>query len=193
MSTRFTKGSDQEIMKRSKQANRGMELESYILQANARYKLRGIASIDKIATPVKVLKLAKTGHKKGRIIDGFFEEKSTVDFIGISRGKTIAFDAKETENKTSFPLKNLEDHQFEVLRDKHIHEAISFLLIRFKAHHEVYILLFEDLEKFWTEAAKGGSKSIPYQFFKEKCVSCQAGRNVPIDYLEALNKAMSAI
>ncbi|MEE6134580.1 Holliday junction resolvase RecU [Priestia sp. GS2] len=181
------------IKKKQPNANRGMELENYILQANARYKLRGIASIDKIATPVKVIKLATTGLKKGRIIDGYFEEKSTVDFIGIARGKTIAFDAKETENKHSFPLKNLKEHQFEVLRDKHIHAGISFLLIRFKAHHEIYILLFEDLEKFWKEAEKGGSKSIPYQFFKEKCISCQAGRNVPIDYLAALDKAMLVI
>lgn len=175
--------------KKSSQANRGMEFEGYIMQANARYAVRGIASIDKVATPVKVLKLATTGPKKGRIIDGYFEEKSTVDFVGISRGRTIYFDAKETENKTSFPLDNVGDHQYEVLREKHVHQAISFLLIRFKVHHEIFILLFEDLDKWWKEAMTGGRKSIPYQFFKENCEICKPGRNVAIDYVAALDKA----
>ncbi|WP_281998725.1 Holliday junction resolvase RecU [Priestia flexa] len=177
-------------IKDSLQGNRGMEFENYIIQANARYRLRGIASIDKVATPVKVIKYATSGPKKGRITDGYFEEKSTVDFIGVSKGMTIAFDAKETKNKTSFPLDNIEDHQFEVLREKQFHEGISFLLIRFKLHHEIYILLFEDLENFWEEAAKGGRKSIPYHFFKKNCVRCEPGRNVAIDYLAALNKAL---
>lgn len=175
--------------KKSSQANRGMEFEGYIMQANARYGVRGIASIDKVATPVKVLKLAASGPKKGRIIDGYFEEKSTVDFAGISRGRSIYFDAKETESETSFPLGNVGDHQCEALRDKYLHGAISFLLVRFKVHHEIFILLFEDLDKWMKEAMTGGRKSIPYQFFKENCEVCKPGRNVAIDYMAALDKA----
>ncbi|MDN3365394.1 Holliday junction resolvase RecU [Priestia megaterium] len=174
---------------KSSQANRGMEFEGYIMQANARYAIRGIAAIDKIPTPIKVLKLATAGPKKGRIIDGYFEEKSTVDFVGVSRGRSIFFDAKETD-EASFPLKNVEEHQFEALRDKHSHQAISFLLVRLKKHNdEIYILLFEDLDKWWKETMTGGRKSIPYQFFKENCVKCEPGRNVAIDYMAALDKA----
>ncbi|WP_394557314.1 Holliday junction resolvase RecU [Priestia aryabhattai] len=175
--------------KKSSQANRGMEFEGYILQANARYAIRGIASVDKVATPVKVFKLATTGPKKGRIIDAVYEEKSTVDFAGISRGRSIYFDAKETD-KASFPLQNVEEHQYEALREKHSHQAISFLLVRLKKYNdEIYILLFEDLDKWWKESMQGGRKSIPYQFFKENCEVCKPGRNVAIDYMAALDKA----
>lgn len=179
------------IRQKTSHANRGMNFESYIVQPNSRYRLRGIASVDKIATPVKILKYAMSGPKKGRITDGFFEQKSTVDFIGIYRGKMIAFDAKETQNKTSFPIGNVEEHQVEVLREKNMHRSISFLLVHFQVHQETYILFYEDLEKFWLEAAKGGRRSIPYQFFRENCIRCEAGRNVAIDYLAALDKGMS--
>ena len=57
---------------------------------------------------IKVLKVNST---KTKILDGFFEKKSTLDYSGIYNGKYVEFDAKETNSKTSFPLSNIHEHQ----------------------------------------------------------------------------------
>ncbi len=56
--------------------------------------------INKRPTPVKVLK-----SKGGRVLNGFYEVKSTVEYNGVYKGRAIAFEAKSTENATKFDLK----------------------------------------------------------------------------------------
>lgn len=51
-----------------------------------------------------------------KITDGFFEAPSTLDYNGIYKGKYIEFDAKETKNKTSFPISNIHRHQIDYVR-----------------------------------------------------------------------------
>ena len=162
--------------------NRGMSLEMFVINANNTYQAREIALITKVPTPVNVLRA-----EGGRVRDGFYEDKSIVDFVGNYKGKHIAFDAKSTKNKTSFPLKNIDHHQYEYLRLNHEQNGISFLVIEFVSHREIYILKFEDLEKWWTAAKKGGPKSIKYSWFTENCSKCGAGRGIPLDYLNSID------
>ncbi len=61
-----------------------------------------MALINKRPTPVKVLK-----SKGGRVLNGFYEAKSTVDYDGVYKGRAIAFEAKSTEKDTRFDLKNI--------------------------------------------------------------------------------------
>lgn len=171
-------------------ANRGMNLEAYIIQANATYKQRRLALIDKIPTPVKVTKLHQSGKQKGAIKEAHFESKSTVDFRGLFQGKSLAFDAKSTQEKMRFPLDNIEEHQYQYLAEHQLHQGISFLVIRFEQHHETYILPFIELEKWWEAAKNGGRKSIPYSFFVEHCIKVSAGRGIAIDYLAALTTVL---
>ena len=169
-------------MKRSSTyGNRGMALEMYVITSNMMYRNRGIALISKIPIPITVLKIIN-----GRIKDGFYEDKSIVDFVGNYKGKHIAFDTKSTENKTSFPLKNIEEHQYEYLRNNHQQQGVSFILVEFAKHHEIYILRFEDLDKWWNEAKQGGAKSIKYEWFKENCYLCTADRGIALDYLQGI-------
>lgn len=163
-------------------ANRGMGLESYIDVANMQYRIKRIAVIDKEATPVKV----KRCNQQGKITEAWFDSKSTVDYKGVASGKAIAFDAKTTQIKTSFPLKNIHEHQYEYLKDYHNQQGISFLVVEFAALHEIYILPIKDLIPFWENARLGRRKSIPYQFFKEHCVKCNQGRGLSLDYLAAV-------
>ena len=64
------------------QGNRGMAFEVLINLANEMYQRVGVALINKRPTPVKVLK-----SKVGRVLNGFYEAKSTVDLTVYIRGE----------------------------------------------------------------------------------------------------------
>lgn len=167
---------------KSTYANRGKELERYINQANERYELLDVALINKNEPPVVVVKL-----EKKRVTDGFFSDKGLPDYTGIAKGKSIAFEAKETEKVDKFPLKNVQDHQVEYLRKHMIHGGKSFLIIRFVKQDEVYLLDFDHFLVWWDTAKQNrGKKNIPYDFFLEKASLCKPGRNLAIDYLASL-------
>ena len=57
-------------------ANRGMQLEEYIRVSNQIYENKGVAKIQKIATPVKILKVNRNR------VEGCLDTKSTVDYTG---------------------------------------------------------------------------------------------------------------
>lgn len=170
------------VKKATNYANRGNALEIAIGTANVQYDAREVALIDKVATPVKVKKLDGTGQ----IASGWYEHKSTVDYRGLTKGVSIAFDAKSTMNKNRFPLQNVKSHQITYLRKHQEQKGISFLLVEFSAHQEHYILMFDQLAEWWKEAVQGGRKSIPYQFFVDNCIRCGPGRGIALDYLAAL-------
>src|SRR5690625_449002 len=97
-------------------ANRGMNFEQIIDHTNRMYENKGIALINKRPTPVKIL-----GRNSRGMINGFLEKASTVDYDGVYRGKSIAFEAKSTKELNRFDLKNVPDHQVQHLEkvDKH--------------------------------------------------------------------------
>ena len=79
---------------------KGNELEKLAGRANLNYRQQVRALILKI--PVPIILTSR----------GLVAQESTVDFAGIVEGGYfLAFDAKETQNKTSFPLKNIKQHQ----------------------------------------------------------------------------------
>ncbi|ANB66108.1 recombination U family protein (plasmid) [Anoxybacillus sp. B7M1] len=162
-------------------ANRGMGLENYINAANTAYKLKKIALIDKKPVPIKF----RTDKRTGRIKEAWFEKQSTVDYYGIVNGVPVAFECKSTREETRFPLNNIEEHQYEYLREFHLQKGVSFLLVEFAAHQEIYILKFEQLQQWWFESRRGGRKSIPYKWFQENCKKCGPGRGLSVDYLAA--------
>ena len=105
-----------------------MELEYLIEQANIYYRDNDIAYIYKKPTPIRVVKTDYSSLGK-RITDAFYEMPSTLDFNGIYKGRYIEFDAKETNNKTSFPISNVHDHQIKHIRNIYKHGGIVFLII----------------------------------------------------------------
>lgn len=44
-----------------------------------------------------------------------FGNKVGLDFYNIHHGKCVTFNTKETENKTSFLLKNVKHHQYDIV------------------------------------------------------------------------------
>jgi recombination protein U len=163
-------------------SNRGKGLESYIEQANFRYQTLGLALVKKQATPI----VARTVNTKGIITYGWFDEKSTVDYEGIAFKKSIAFDAKETSQKTRLPLDNVKKHQVDYLLEHQRLGGISFLVVYFSAIQETYMITINQFVKWWNDSLQGGRKSIPLEFFRAECKRCSPGRNITIDYLACL-------
>ena len=107
-------------------ANRGMNLEEDINVSNDYYRNQGIALIYKRPTPINIVKV---DYSKGaRIIDAYFEKQSTTDYNGVYKGRYIDFEAKNTKNRTSFPISNISSHQIEHLKQVINHGGIAFFI-----------------------------------------------------------------
>ena len=161
--------------------NRGMTLEEDINLTNEYYKEKNIALIYKKPIPIKVLKINST---KTRILDGFYEKKSTLDYSGIYKEKYIEFDAKETNSKTSFPLSNIHNHQIEHIKNILSFKGIAFLIIRFNLLNKTYILEGKQLIEFIN---KENRKSIPIDFFDKNCKKIDIKYRPRLDYLKSID------
>lgn len=163
------------------QANRGMGLERIIDMANTQYRNKGVADVRKIPTPVKI-----TSNVKGKV-SGHVTKGELVDYFGVKDGRAIVFDAKETNITTSFPLKNVHEHQFNILKSWHQKGAKAFLLISFtKRQYETYLLPFEMLEEAWKGYIGDGKKSIPYEEFVLNCDLVKSDKGYVLHYLKAI-------
>ncbi|MFA9459099.1 Holliday junction resolvase RecU [Halalkalibacter sp. AB-rgal2] len=162
--------------------NRGMAFEHLINITNQQYISKGMAIINKRPTPVKVLK-----SQGKRVISGFFEEKSTVDYDGIYEGKSIVFEAKSTGEKR-FPLSMLSKHQYDYLELAHKNGAIAFLLVEIRPLHRVFLLPVETIRHYMEKAKKGGRKSIPLDDLDVYTYEVNRGRGVALDYLAVVDK-----
>ena len=148
---------------------------------NNYYKEKNIALIYKKPIPIKVLKI---NSSKTRILDGYYEKKSTLDYSGIYQAKYIEFDAKETNNKTSFPLSNIHIHQIEHIKNILFYEGITFLIVRFNLLNKTYILPGEKLIKFIDNEER---KSIPLDFFEQNCKQIELKYRPRLDYLKLID------
>lgn len=168
-------------------ANRGMILEDEINLSNEYYRNLDIAYIYKKPTPIKITKIKYSSSKSGTIQEAFFEMPSTTDYNGIYKGWYVDFEAKETKNKTSFPLNNIHPHQIKHMMDVSRHGAICFLLVRFTLLNETYLLLAEDVRNFLEKEER---KSIPYSYFKEKGYLILDKYEPRVDYIKVIDSIM---
>ena len=162
---------------------RGSTLEEFINRTNEKYQENGLALIQKIPTPITPIRIDKeTRH----ITLAYFDQKSTVDYIGAVQGIPVCFDAKECATDT-FPLQNIHEHQVNFMQDFERQGGIAFFLISFTARDEFYYLRFEKLLEFCERAREGGRKSFRYEELEEDFF-LPKGRMVLVPYLEALQK-----
>lgn len=152
----------------SSYSNRGMSLEEDINLTNQYYLDAGRAVIHKKPTPVQIVKVDYPKRSAAVIKEAYFKQASTTDYNGLYRGKYIDFEAKETKNKTSFPLINIHDHQITHMEQIVKHGGICFLIMRFSSHNETYLLEAEKLFPYWYDKLMGGKQSIPYETIKEE-------------------------
>lgn len=102
---------------------RGSTLEDLINRTNEKYMENGLALIQKIPTPITPINIDK---ENGQITLAYFDQKSTVDYIGAVQGIPVCFDAKEC-TKDTFALQNIHEHQVEFMRLFEKQGGIAFL------------------------------------------------------------------
>jgi len=160
---------------------RGQGLEELINLTNDKYRDNKLALVQKIPTPITPLKI---DSDSGRITLAYFEQKSTVDYIGVVQGVPVCFDAKDCATDT-FPLQNIHEHQIEFMGEFEKQNGIAFLLIHFANQDTYYYLRYKVLKEFWDRACNGGRKSFRYDELDRKYqISTHEG--VFVHYLEAL-------
>lgn len=165
---------------------RGSTLEDMINRTNEKYAENGLALIQKIPTPITPVKMDKESR---HITLAYFDQKSTVDYIGAVQGIPICFDAKECAVDT-FSLQNVHEHQIHFMRDFEKQGGIAFVIIFYTHKNLLYYLTFEKLYEFWKRSIEGGRKSFRFDELDESfCLPKKSGILVP--YLDMINKDLS--
>lgn len=134
---------------------RGSTLEEMINRTNEQYREKGLGLIQKIPTPITPVRMDKESR---HITLAYFEQRSTVDYIGAVQGIPVCFDAKECGTDT-FPLCNIHPHQVEFMKAFEKQKGVAFFLIFFSQENLFYYLPLRTLLKFWSRMEEGGRKS----------------------------------
>ena len=162
---------------------RGSVLEEALNITNEKYRREKLALVQKIPTPITPMEIDQEKH---HITLAYFEQKSTVDYIGNVQGVPVCFDAKECAADT-FPIQNIHEHQVNFMREFEEQDGVAFLIILFYKAVEYDYVPVRGLVFFWDRAKGGGRKS----FRREEL---DAGYRIPfsnqiyVHYLEALSK-----
>lgn len=165
---------------------RGSLLEEMINLTNEKYREKNLALIQKIPTPITPIEIDKqTRH----ITLAYFEQKSTVDYIGAVQGIPVCFDAKECSVDT-FSLQNIHPHQVEFMRDFEKQQGVAFFLIYYTSKDLLYYLPIRDLLIFWDRMEMGGRKSFRFDELKEEYMILKRNGFI-IPYLDYIQKDLN--
>lgn len=162
---------------------RGSSLEEMINRTNEKYLENGLALIQKVPTPITPIKIDK---EQRHITLAYFEQKSTVDYIGVVQGIPVCFDAKECASDT-FALQNIHEHQVKFMEQFERQGGISFFMIYYTSKDLFYYLPYDMLKVFWDRAAEGGRKSFRYEELNPAYVLPKKN-GILVPYLDMLQK-----
>ncbi|MBO5564113.1 MAG: Holliday junction resolvase RecU [Lachnospiraceae bacterium] len=165
---------------------RGSVLEEMINRTNEKYREGKLALIQKVPTPITPVQIDNaTRH----ITLAYFDQKSTVDYIGAVQGIPVCFDAKESAEKT-FALQNIHPHQVEFMKEFEAQDGIAFFLIYYSGEDLYYYLPLRHFLPFWERAEKGGRKSFRFDELDQTYILPKK-QGVLVPYLEMINKDIS--
>lgn len=106
----------------------------------AEYRIKKLALIQKIPTPIVPMKMDNEGH----ITLAYFDKKSTVDYIGNVQEIPVCFDAKECKTD-KFPLRNIHKHQVDFMKEWEEQGGIAFILIYFSNREIGYYMRCDEV------------------------------------------------
>ena len=162
---------------------RELTLEELINRSNEQYREKGLALIQKIPTPITPIRIAKESRQ---ITLAYFEQKSTVDYIGAVQGIPVCFDAKECQEDT-FPLANVHEHQIRFMEEFEKQQGIAFLIIFFSSRNLFYYLPLRALLEFWERGKHGGRKSFRYEEL-DSSYALPPHSGILVPYLEGIRR-----
>ena len=169
-------------------ANRGMSFEKMINESNNYYLSRGLAVIHKKPTPIQIVKVDYPHRSQAKIVEAYFRQASTTDYSGVYKGHYIDFEAKETRQKKSMPMKNFHSHQIEHMEAVLEQKGICFVLLHFSSLRETYLLPASYLIEFY-KIDKGG-KSMPLTYIQEHGYPIEMQQLPSIPYLEIIEQKL---
>ena len=165
---------------------RGSILEELINHCNDKYLENNLALIQKIPTPIKPINIDKeTRH----ITLAYFDQKSTVDYIGVVQGVPVCFDAKECSSKT-FSMQNIHEHQMDFMSNFEKQGGVSFIILYFSTCDEKYYIPYTDILSFWNRAKEGGRKSFTYDEVNKE-YKIRSARGIMVHYIEMIQKDLN--
>lgn len=182
-----TRLGNRQVGARSSQGNRGMHLEDDINTANRYYLTVGQAVIHKKPTPIQIVHVDYPARAAAKITEAYFRQASTTDYNGVYQGYYLDFDAKETNNKRSFPLKNIHDHQVAHLKAVVAQAGVAMFLIRFNQLAETYLVGADLIFRYWDDQ-QHDRKSIPYAVIKRDGILIRANLQLALPYLDAVDQ-----
>lgn len=162
---------------------RGSTLEEFINRTNEYYSEKKLALIQKIPTPITPIKIDKENR---HITLAYFDQQSTVDYIGAVQGIPVCFDAKECSVDT-FPLQNIHEHQVGFMKEFEQQQGLSFLLIYFSHKNLIYYMRFSEMYKFWMRMKEGGRKSFRFDELSDEFFF-QITKGYIVPYLDGVQK-----
>ncbi len=165
---------------------RGASLEEELNEANLYYRDRGIAVIHKKPTPIQVVNVRYPSRSQAVITEAYYKTPSTTDYNGIWNGYYLDFEAKETKNKTSFPLQNIHEHQVTHMQSVALQKGIVFFVFHFHTLGRYFIQFFDNFLPFWVRMKKGGRKSITLTEIEQTSIEIKLGLQPRLPYLEAV-------
>lgn len=165
-------------------AGRGFSLEEDLNASNDYYREQNVALIYKKPTPVQIVKVDYPRRGKAKITEAYYRTPSTTDYNGLYKGRYIDFEAKQTQNRTSFPKYLVQDHQIAHLEKVREMGGIGFFIIRFTSLQETWLVDGPDLIAVLKDQSR---KSVPHSWFERNGLLLQEGLYPRISYLKAVD------
>lgn len=166
---------------------RGSMLEEALNLTNEQYRREHLALVQKIPTPITPINFDK---ERRHITLAYFEQKSTVDYIGNVQGVPVCFDAKECAGER-FSLQNIHEHQMNYMEEFERQDGIAFLIIYFKEAGLYYYVPYRDVKRFWEKAKQGGRKSFRREEL-DQSYRIPTSNQIFIRYLDALGRDLES-
>ena len=165
---------------------RGSVLEDMVNYTIERLMSSNLAVLQKIPTPITPIEIDKaTRH----ITLAYFDQKSTVDYIGVVQGIPVCFDAKESKIDT-VPLANVHEHQMAFMDDFEKQDGIAFFILLLTHRDELFYIPYRTMKRYWDRAEAGGRKSFRMDELDMNWVLPKKP-GILVPYLEMINRDLS--
>lgn len=166
-------------------SDRGMTLEQQLNESNKYYLAQGIAVVHKKPTPVQIVKVDYPKRSRAVIREAYFRQASTTDYNGVYQGYYLDFEAKETRNKRSFPLKNFHAHQIKHLQACLKQAGICFTVLKFVTLGRYFVVPASVMIKAWQDPS---CSSIALTAISQTSIEIKDGYRPPLPYLKAVDQ-----